>query len=153
MDEAGDMPRQRKVWTRTRECAFLDHLAATCNVTAACKAASISVCVAYGRRRRDPVFAGAWRAALLTGYDVLEAKLLARAGAATDHALRGLDDDNFDAELALRLLTHHGSRMRAQATGTAKPQNRVKRATPEETDAAILKQLAALDRRAKIAKA
>lgn len=148
-DQFQDVPRTRKVWTRARETAFLDHLAATCNVTAACAAVNISACMAYGRRRKDPVFAGAWRAALLTGYDELEAKLLARAGAATDHARRGTDAGDFDADLALKLLAHHGSRMRAQAAGTAKPQNRVRRATPEETDAAILKQLAALDRRMK----
>lgn len=143
------MPSQRKRWTRRREAAFLDHLAVTCNVTAALKLVQISSAVAYKRRREVPAFAAAWDAAVRTGYGRLEAMLLARAGAATADALAAVDAGTVDPDLAMRLLAMHGTRMAKAAAGTTKPNNRVRRATPEETDRAILKQLAALDRRSR----
>ena len=148
----GARPYVRKVckrWTAAQRAAFLDHLAATCSVTAACSALDVWSSSAYYVRRTDPAFAEAWRVALLTGYDRLEGMLLAKAGAATGAAEAAAEAGTLDADLALRLLALHDSRMKAQAAGTAKPQNRVRRATPEETDAAILRQLAALDRRIK----
>ena len=136
-------------WTKARRDAFLDHLAVTCSVTAACRALEASASSLYNIRRNDPAFAEAWRAALLTGYDRLEGMLLAKAGAATDDAEAAIADGTFDADMAIRLIALHESRMRKAASGATLPQNRIRRATPEETDAAILKQLAALDRRMK----
>lgn len=141
--------RPYRRFTERRRTAFLDHLAATCDVSAACRAIELGAPAAYRARRNDPAFAEAWRAALLTGYDRLEGMLLRRAGAATANAEAAVDDATLDPEMAIRLLALHQARMKAAAAGTAKPQNRVKRATEAETNAAILKQLAALDRRLK----
>ena len=150
MDSSNE--KQRTVpnrWSNARRDAFLDHLAATCSVTAACRAIESPASSVYYIRRTDPAFAEAWRAALLTGYDRLEGMLLARAGAATADAEAAIEDGSFDADMAIRLLALHDTRLKNAAANAAKPQNRVRRATPEETDAAILKQLAALDRRMK----
>ena len=59
--------------------AFLEHLAATCNVVASARAAGIGTAAAYRRRRVDEAFAAAWREAMQLGYERLEEALLARA--------------------------------------------------------------------------
>ncbi len=139
--------RVNKRWTPKQREAFLDHLSATCSVTAACIALDVYPSSAYYVRRTDPSFAEAWRAALLTGYDRLEELLLQRAGAATTGAEAAIDSGQVDTEFAIRLLALHHARMKTQAAGAVRLQNRVRRATPEDTDAAILRQLKALDRR------
>ncbi|HEX2763828.1 MAG TPA: hypothetical protein VHM92_08335 [Allosphingosinicella sp.] len=59
--------------------AFLDHLAACCNVTASAAAAGVGVTTVYDARRREPDFAEAWERAIETGYATLEALLIERA--------------------------------------------------------------------------
>ena len=59
------MPRNG--WTSAKRGAFLDELAASCNVTRAAAAAGMGRDAAYGLRRRDPVFAEAWAAAIEQG--------------------------------------------------------------------------------------
>jgi hypothetical protein len=61
-----------------RRAAFLDHLAATCNVKVAAENSGVTPSAAYQWRRRDAVFAEQWQAALETGYACLETMLLAR---------------------------------------------------------------------------
>ena len=68
-----------KRWTDEAEARFLDVLAATCNVGAAAAAAGFSRDGLYKRRRRDPVFAKRWQAALELGAARLHALLLQRA--------------------------------------------------------------------------
>lgn len=138
-------------WTPAKRAVFLDHLAATCNVTRSCEAAGMRANGAYGLRRVDPGFAEQWRAALLTGYDRLEEALI-------QHAMRGLSDVEhgevpetpFDPAVAMALIKMHENRKQGlkKAGGPA-----VRRATEEETDAAILKQLAAISKRADADKA
>lgn len=139
---------RRLTWTRQRREDFLNHLAATCNVALSCRAAGPCVSGAYALRRRDPAFAAQWRAALLTGYDRLEAALLEHA----TRALTAVEHDEiptepFDPRMAIQLLSIHEARMRAHEAGATRGGAKVRRATEAETDAAILKQLAALDRR------
>lgn len=151
----GGTPRlqreRRDGLTAKRRTIFLDHLAATCNVSRACRAADVWTQSMYAYRRRDPVFAEQWRAALLTGYDRLEAALL-------EHAMRGVvevdcgevPEQPFDPAMAMALLKMHDARR----VGLKKPVGpKVRRATEAETDEAILKQLAALRKRVDAAKA
>lgn len=52
-------------WTPERKTLFLDRLAAHGNARAACRAVGLSPEAAYRLRRRDPLFARAWAAAIL----------------------------------------------------------------------------------------
>jgi hypothetical protein len=66
-------------WTDAAEERFLDHLAASCNVTLSAKAAGFSREAIYKRRRRDPRLARLWDEALAIGYPRLEAALVEAA--------------------------------------------------------------------------
>lgn len=66
-------------WSDEAETAFLDHLAATCNVELSAKACGFSPQTVYRRRRTDPTFARRWDEALKQGYAALEALLARRA--------------------------------------------------------------------------
>lgn len=68
-------------WSAAKEALFLEQLAATCNISAACRAAGVSNVAVYNRRRLWPVFAQGWRDALDGGYHRLEALLLGTATA------------------------------------------------------------------------
>lgn len=52
-------------WTAERKALFLDRLAAHGNARAACRGVGLSAEAAYRLRRRDPLFARAWAAALV----------------------------------------------------------------------------------------
>lgn len=65
-----------KRWSIEAERLFLDHLYATCNVSAAAAHAGFSAVAIYGRRKRDPAFAQAWQAALDNGYVRIETALV-----------------------------------------------------------------------------
>jgi hypothetical protein len=52
-------------WTPGRKALFLDRMAAHGNARAACRAVGLSAEAAYKLRRRDPLFARAWSAALV----------------------------------------------------------------------------------------
>jgi len=66
-------------WSDEAEAVFLDHLAATCNVTLSAKACGFSPQALYTRRRNDPAFMQRWDAALGHGYAHLEALMVQRA--------------------------------------------------------------------------
>ena len=68
-------------WSEPRKLAFLEHLAACGNVRAACARVGMSHEAAYRLRRRDPLFARGWDAALV----------LARQTSAEVLACRALD--------------------------------------------------------------
>jgi hypothetical protein len=89
-----------KQWTPRLEARFLETLAATCNVKAACAAVGLSVASAYQHADRWAAFANRWQAAVEEGYFRIELQLMERssrslslspaqadAGAATDEAL------------------------------------------------------------------
>lgn len=66
-------------WSEVDKVTFLEHLAGTCNVDGAAKAAGHRPQSARSLRQRDTEFRDSWDQALDTGYAVLEASLLKRA--------------------------------------------------------------------------
>lgn len=70
---------RRKSWTMGRRETFLAELAATCNVSAAARAAGMCPQGAYRLRDRDAGFRAAWMRALGEGYERLELMMLERA--------------------------------------------------------------------------
>lgn len=56
------------VWTEVAEDKFFEVLAASCNVTLACKEARVSSAGVYRRRRKEAGFRSRWGEALATGY-------------------------------------------------------------------------------------
>ena len=81
----GKRIKARKLTVSVRE-RFLAELAATAHVGLACAAIGVTHTAVYTRRERDPVFARAWRVALLAGYDRIEAALIRYALGEGDHA-------------------------------------------------------------------
>lgn len=155
---------RRDALTAPRRQKFIDHLAETCNVSAAARHAGILVQQAYRLRRRDPGFAQAWREALEIGYERLEAALLRYSlealnpqapndpltdgpvltGAPTPTPVAsGLRPA--DVQLALSLMQKHRE---AVKTG-ARSREGLRPASAEETDAALRRQLDALAKRLK----
>lgn len=136
-------------WTEEQESAFLDMLAATCNVLRACRHAAVDYRSAYRRRRQHPGFASAWRAAILTGYERLEEQLLAQLAAPRPLEEDGIDCvppsiGPFDAKLAMELLRMHRATVENRAPT---PRGRVVRVSREEAEAALNEKLDALARR------
>ncbi len=160
-------PVQKRIakrgWTKAKRVLFLSVLADSCNVKRAAAAAGMTAAGVYQLRRRDPAFGDLWAEALEAGYERLENALL-------EHALIGVNainmGDVLDAEpvdgtkivpgsgvsaraltpatvqLAMSLLSRHRQSVDGRAIAI-----RGKRATPEETDAALKKQLDALARK------
>lgn len=69
-----------KQWSPRAEERFLETLAATCNVKAACAEVGLTAASAYNHRRRWAGFARRWDDAIKLGYIVLEAGLVEAAG-------------------------------------------------------------------------
>lgn len=149
----------RTTFSRRQKQLFLDTLAATCNAAASAEAAGVVVSTCYRHRKRDEGFAAAWREALAIGYERLETALLEYALARV--ASHEADPDNADQDavaegliarienkavsvgelqFALSLLSRHG----ASINGRAAARRGSKRATAEETDAALTRRLDAL---------
>lgn len=132
-----------KRWTDEAEAVFLDHLAASCNITQSAKAAGFSATLMFQKRRADPAFAARCQAALEQGYVRIEAALVRRAV----EALEGFapDGDTPIPEMtvrdALSILGHH----RARVEGG--PRSRRQWARPrtlEEVSESILAKLEAI---------
>ena len=98
-------------WSDEAETLFLDHLAATANVSASAEACGFSPQALYARRRNDPAFMQRWDVALAQGYAHSEALLVQRA----IEALEGVEPDpdtpiiirDMTVKDALILLGHH----------------------------------------------
>ena len=132
----------RVPWSKARKATFLDHLAATCNVSAAAEAAGVLTGSVYQLRRRDAGFRAGWGEALQAGYEMLELQLVghALAGGGTRSITNGdvANTGAIDVDLALKLLgTHRGAMLGKPFKGGARP----KTATAAETNAALLKRL------------
>lgn len=130
--------------TDEAEAAFLDQLAATCNVRLSAAAAGFSTVAIYNRRRRDPGFAERWHAALVQGYARIEMALVARAA----DAMEGLapDPDTPIPEMtvrdALAVLAQH----RAAVTGAGNhPGWRARPRSLDEVRGSILTKLEAIE--------
>ena len=94
----------KKNWERI----FLNALAETSNVKAACELAVVSQSLVYKTRRENAEFARQWYAALAEGYDNLEMELLSRL---REGRLEDIDADGnkrkFDIGTAFRCLIAH----------------------------------------------
>lgn len=133
-------------WTRRMKDAFLDELAATCNVQGSAAAIGVSATSVYALRRRDDAFADGWQAALAQGYEMLEIQLVGHALAGGGAMLTNGDPARpaIDVELALKLMSdHRGQAARGHAVGGPRP----KTASRADTNAAIMKKLKALEGR------
>ena len=82
-DVDGACPRRRRRrprrWTKKRRTRFLEHLAESCNVSAAARVAGMDRSSAYDLKDKDPSFARGWRGALLQAHEALEWQLLESA--------------------------------------------------------------------------
>ncbi len=149
-------------WTPAKRAAFLEHLAATCNVAASARAVGMAPRGAHALKARDAVFAADWAAAIEAAYETLEARLLAYAlgeaegepeaepdGVADGVADGDADGDagaesrgaHFDPRVAVQAL---GFRRRDAAAGGRGPS--CKRATIAEVEAALVAKLDAIAR-------
>ena len=143
----------RTGWTKAKRELFLATLADSCNVRKAAAEAGMTPSGVYQLRKRDPAFGDLWAEALELGYERLETALLEHALIGVNAidigvAIGAVDDkpgpDMVSAgalQLAMALLTKHRQGVER------KPVTQRRRATPEETDAALKKQLDALERR------
>jgi hypothetical protein len=137
-------------WTGAKRRIFLDTLAATLSARRAARAAGMSYSAAFALKRRDPEFASLWRQAVIDGYSTLETMVMERSalGGAPDpedgDPEEPPDPARMDPDLAMKLLQ---LKQREILGAPHKGSPPLKRATPAETDAAILRKLAALRRR------
>lgn len=138
--------RSHRRWSKEAEKIFLEHLAATCNVSAAADACGFSTVAIYNRRMKWPGFAEAWAKAVEQGFARIETQLIETASA----SLSGGDfDGGREVERvsfadALNLYKLH----RAEVRG-GPPQRYDARAVPPNPDvvrASILKKIEAIER-------
>ncbi len=108
-------------WTPAKRAAFLEHLAATCNIAASARAVGMAPRGAHALKARDAVFAADWARAIEAAYETLEVRLLAYAlGDAEGEAEREPEAEaDGDAEAELRG-AHFDPRVAVQALGFRK---------------------------------
>lgn len=105
--------KRHNIFGKKRREIFLEHLAATCNVTASAAAAGVAVSTVYANRMRDAGFREQWAAAVEQGYARLEAAAIERASRARpvvrgDKIVEGPDaPEEIDWDKAMELLRHH----------------------------------------------
>lgn len=103
------LPRAN-AWTPGKRARFIEALAATCNVQAACRAVGMSDSGVYALRRRDAGFRRQWRAAIAEGYARLELEMLERALIA-EETMRGALGLAEDEKEKLSLLGRYPQRV------------------------------------------
>ena len=117
-------------WTKTKQQAFLDHLAATANVASATATVKFKEGAAYDYRRKSPEFRTAWQAALCEGYAKLELMMLERAMRALQPLAQGEDApdpartkaDEYSNKLVMALLAAHRASVKGEKSeAPAKP--------------------------------
>jgi hypothetical protein len=137
----------RKLFGKERRQTFLEHLAATCNVKGAARAAGVTIQCVYQRRMQYADFRAEWAQALEHGYARLEARALEEAMGAGRSEVRGdlvLDEEGpLDKELTIFLLREH----RKGLAGLERPGAAPRAAEWAEVEAWCLKRLKALERR------
>lgn len=132
-------------WTERVKSLFLDHLAASCNVTHSAEKAGKKPHHAYSLRRRDAEFARRWDKALEVGYAGIEAMLLERAKSGIENGEENPSNSkNISAEFAMKLLGEHRKLMASLKKSEPDVQAV---ASEEETNAAIIKRLRVLKNR------
>lgn len=140
---------RRVKFGKARRETFLEHLAATCNVTASAAVAEVSFSAVYRCRMRDAEFRAAWQAAIEQGYARLEAALIARATRGDgrpevrgDKIVEGPDaPETIDWDKAMELLKHH---QRGLAGRTADNRPQAQRVPIEVVAAKLVKRIKAL---------
>lgn len=133
-------------WTQARRAAFLTELAYSCNVRRAHAAAGMGESSAFALRRRDPLFAQQWQAALEAGYERLDMALLRRALEVVDgHQLDEREEplERMTVAQAIDVMNKHRQSVQ-QGRAHARRLRHV--ATQEETDAVLLKRIAMVKR-------
>jgi len=132
-------------WSPRAEKRFLATLAATCNVKAACAEVGLTPASAYNHRKRWPVFARQWDAAIDFGHALLECRLVEAAA----NLFSGEEPPGpaplreMTAAQAIHLLHMHKHRAR----GIGKPPGRIERPPDmDEIRASILRKIAAIKR-------
>jgi hypothetical protein len=133
-------------WSEEAEEVFFDHLAATCNVTAAAAAVGFTTPTVYRLRRMRPEFAARWPVALEQGYAKLEMALLQAA----NDSLEGVVFDDSRAipkmtvEQAMNVLRAH----RNEVSGSERrgPGAHARRRTLDEVRDSILRKVEAIRR-------
>ena len=141
--------KRRHLFGQRRRATFLEHLAATCNVTASAAVAGVAVSTVYANRMRDAGFRADWDAALEQGYARLEAALIERAmrcqGRAPirgDKIVEGPDSpDEIDWDKGMELLRHH---QRGRAGQNVPGRTVPKRVEIEQVTAKLIRKLKAL---------
>lgn len=134
-------------WSDEAEEIFLDHLAATANVSASASACGFSSQALYSRRRKESGFEQRWDIALAQGYAHIEALLVQRA----IEALEGFEPDpdtpiiirDMSVKDALTLLGHHRRRIEG---GPRSGREWARPRTLDEVRDSILRKLEAFDR-------
>ncbi len=152
--EPGEARGRFDGWTRLRRRAFLRALSETGRVKDACERVGISDTSVYRLRQRSAVFARDFAAALERSAPMIEQVAWERAveGWEEPVVVRGevVGTRRCYSESLLRMLLGEAQKTRrTEAAGEARAAaaRGVRRATPEETDAALKKQLDALERR------
>ncbi len=145
-------------WTPAKRAAFLEHLAATCNIAASARAVGMAPRGAHALKKRDAVFAADWAGAIEAAYETLEARLLAYAlgDAEGESEAESEAEADGDAEAELRG-AHFDPRVAVQALGFRKRGGAAvgtgagtlcKRVSLAELEAVLVARLDALDAQA-----
>lgn len=131
-DDAGPLAADRH-W-RAR---FMEHLAATSNISRSAELAGITPARAYKLRRTDTDFARQWAAALAEGYLHLEMEVVRRL---REGDLKSGEGDKFDFANAIRVLAAHRE-------SAARGQNQVRDVSAAEVRASIDRKIEEIRRR------
>lgn len=137
-------------WTTEMRETFFAHLAADCNVTRAAAAIGLQPPQVHYRRRKHKPFAAEWDEALRAGHALLEMRLISHVLTAIDAHTGGAGQEDAGASTAEPIHWDNAFRLYAlhktQIDGRGGKRGAVpKPATPEQTNAAILRKLASLD--------
>lgn len=151
--EPGDPHERFDGWTRLRRRAFLRALSETGKVKDACERVGISDTAVYRLRKRSPGFARDFAAALARSAPMLEQIAWERAVEGWEEPVTARDGTvtmrrRYSEPLLRMLLREAQAARRTEAAAEAKARPRGPHyATPEETDAHLLKLLDGVERR------
>jgi hypothetical protein len=135
----------RHLFGKERKQTFLEHLAATCNVTAAAEAAGVNLATPYVHRMKDREFAEKWWLALEQGAAKLVALRLQReVERAEELVLKGdmPPDERTPIDL-MKLITQMREISRGLSGGETRRGRPVEVASLDETCKALAKRLRA----------
>jgi len=146
-------------WTPAKRAAFLEHLAATCNIAASARAVGMAPRGAHALKKRDAAFAADWAGAIEAAYETLEVRLLAYAlGEAEAEVEADSDGDaeaesrgaHFDPRVAVQALgfRKRGGGSSGGAAGGSGAGTLRKRVSLAELEAVLIARLDALDAQA-----